>query len=420
MDKPVFPDYSNSIVNFSCSILKHFGVPVRHNTLPAADAVLAENYKHVAVLLLDGLGINILEKHLAPDAFLRSNLLTAYSSVFPPTTTASTTSMLSGLTPIEHGWLGWDVYFRQIDKTVTCFFGTVADTKEPAAPFSAAHKYLPYKEIHQQIIEANARVPGDGSVVPPGSVSADLVFPFGPEPFPKIDDWFAEIKRQATQNTRTFTYAYWENPDHDLHYTGTDSPVVHKTVLDLNARIEKLCSELTDTVVFVTADHDHIDVENECYETDFPEFAKMFIRQPSIEPRGTSFFIKPEYMKPAGSPRKEDCADSPEKADSASSSGKTDPAPGHETVFAREFERLFGDDYVLFTRDEVYEKQIFGTGEPNAELTGIGDYVAVAVGHRTLYPTKFMYGKNFKSHHAGMTADEMIIPLICAVCQRPC
>lgn len=390
MDKPVFPDYTNSIVNFSCSILKHFGVPVRHNSLPAADAVLAGNYKHVVVLLLDGLGVNILEKQLSPDAFLRRQLLTPYSSVFPPTTTASTTSMLSGLTPIEHGWLGWDVYFKQIDKTVTCFWGTVADTKEPAAPFSAARKYLPYKEIHQQINEANARVPGDGS-----PVHADLVFPFGPKPFPKIDDWVAEIKRQATQDTRTFTYAYWENPDHDLHFNGTDNPVVHKTVLDLNARIEKLCSELTDTVVFVTADHGHIDVTNECYETDFPELTKMFIRRASIEPRGTSFFIKPEYLKSAVSP------------------GKADYAPGHDTLFACEFERLFGNDYVLFTRDEVFEKQIFGTGEPNAELTGIGDYVAVAVGHRTLYPTKFMYDKHFKSHHAGMTADEMTIPLIC-------
>lgn len=401
MDKPVFPDYTNSIVNLSCSILKHFGVPVRHNTLPLADDALAGNYRHVVAILLDGLGMNILEKHLAPDSFLRRNLLTAYSSVFPPTTTASTTSMLSGLTPIEHGWLGWDVYFKQIDKTVTCFSGTVADTKVPAAPFHVTYKYLPYKSIHTLINEANAGTdsePGDGSVC------ADLVFPFGPKPFPNIDDWIAEIKRQASLDKRTFTYAYWENPDHDLHSKGGDSPIVHEIVQDLNARIEKLCSELTDTIVFVTADHGHIDVENECYETDFPELEKMFIRQPSIEPRGTSFFIKPEYLKPACSPGKADSADCPEKADCA---------PGHDTVFAREFERLFGNDYVLFTHDEVFEKQIFGTGEANENLTGIGDYVAAAVGHRTIYPTKFMYGKNFKSHHAGMTEAEMKIPLIC-------
>lgn len=381
MKQPIFPDYTNSIMNLSCSVLNHFGVPVKHNTLNAADKVLQKNYKHVVVILLDGLGVNILEKHLEPSAFLRKHLLTEYSSVFPPTTTASTTSMLSGLSPIEHGWLGWDVYFEQENKTVTCFSSTIADTKIPAADYHVAHKYLPYKKIDEQINEAN----------PDGSVEAKIVFPFGPRPFPKIDDWFAEIKRHASCEKRTFTYAYWENPDHNLHRFGTDNKLVHETVVDLNTRIEKLCSELNDTAVFVTADHGHTDVTNECYETDFPEFAKMFIRSPSIEPRGTSFFVKKEYLLPADS--------------SAITEG--------DSIFAKEFKRLFGNDYVLFSRDEVFEKQIFGPGEPNKNLTGIGDYVAAALGSRTIYPTKYMYEKNFKSHHAGMSKEEMIIPLIC-------
>lgn len=372
MDKPVFPDYTNSIVNFSCSILKHFGVPVRHNTLPAADAVLEGNYKHVVVLLLDGLGVNILEKHLSPDAFLRRHFLTGYSSVFPPTTTASTTSMLSGLTPIEHGWLGWDVYFEQIDKIVTCFFNTLQGTTTPAADFDVARTFLPYDSIHTLI--NNAREPGDGSVVP----VADLVFPFGPKPFPGIDDWFAEIKRQTTLDTRTFTYAYWENPDHDMHMYGTEDPTVHNAILDLNARIEKLCSELTDAVVFVTADHGHTDETRVNLEEDYPEIWKMLVRPPSLEHRGISFYVKDEY----------------------------------KTLFASEFERLFGSDYVLFTREEALEKELFGPGEPNANLTGIGDYIAAAVGEKTLYPSRTLCKRTFKSQHAGMTEAEMKIPLI--------
>ncbi|MBQ0167955.1 MAG: alkaline phosphatase family protein [Treponema sp.] len=331
MDKPVFPDYTNSIVNFSCSILKHFGVPVRHNTLPAADAVLEGNYKHVVVLLLDGLGVNILEKHLSPDAFLRRHFLTGYSSVFPPTTTASTTSMLSGLTPIEHGWLGWDVYFEQIDKIVTCFFNTLQGTTTPAADFDVARTFLPYDSIHTLI--NNAREPGDGSVVP----VADLVFPFGPKPFPGIDDWFAEIKRQTTLDTRTFTYAYWENPDHG-----------------------------------------HTDETRVNLEEDYPEIWKMLVRPPSLEHRGISFYVKDEY----------------------------------KTLFASEFERLFGSDYVLFTREEALEKELFGPGEPNANLTGIGDYIAAAVGEKTLYPSRTLCMRTFKSQHAGMTEAEMKIPLI--------
>ena len=43
------------------------------------------------------------------------NRIKSITSVFPPTTTAATTSMLSGLNPNEHGWLGWDLYFKKED-----------------------------------------------------------------------------------------------------------------------------------------------------------------------------------------------------------------------------------------------------------------------------------------------------------------
>ena len=42
-------------------------------------------------------------------------------AVFPATTTASTTSVLSGKNPNEHGWLGWDLYFKEFDKTISIF-----------------------------------------------------------------------------------------------------------------------------------------------------------------------------------------------------------------------------------------------------------------------------------------------------------
>ena len=128
----VFPDYNNSILNLYCSILNHFGAKSHHSTLSCADQILCKNYKNVVVILLDGLGINILEKHLKPNDFLRKHFLCEYSSVFPPTTTASTTTIMSGLSPIEHGWLGWDVYFEQEDKIVTCFKNTLAGTATPA------------------------------------------------------------------------------------------------------------------------------------------------------------------------------------------------------------------------------------------------------------------------------------------------
>ena len=106
----------------------------------------------------------------------------------------------------------------------------------------------------------------------------------------------------------------------------------------------------------------------------------MLVRAPSIEPRAISFYVKDEY----------------------------------KSVFADEFNRLFGGDYMLFTRQQVFEKQIFGTGEPHKNLTGIGDFVVAAVGSRTLFWDKT--AKPFKSHHAGMSREEMMIPLIAYKC----
>ena len=91
------PDYDNCIVNLSNSLLKAFGAETVAPTLKAADRLLEKDYKNVVVLLMDAMGISILEKHLQPDGFLRSHLEVSYSSVFPPTTVAATTSMLSGL-----------------------------------------------------------------------------------------------------------------------------------------------------------------------------------------------------------------------------------------------------------------------------------------------------------------------------------
>jgi len=365
-DNVVLPEYKNSILNLSCSILKHFGVKTEHDSIPVVDEILRNNYKHVVVVLLDGLGINILEKHLTYRDFLRRHLLTDYSSIFPPTTTASTTTFLSGKSPIEHGWLGWDVYFEQEDKAITCFFNTLQGTNQKAADYNIPYKYLPYENIFEKINNANIG-------------KAYGVFPFetyGFDAHPEIDDWVETIRKNCHKNEKNFTYAYWENPDEILHRQGTKSNDVAKVVQDLNARITYLCQTCPETVFFITADHGHTDINNVFLQEDYPKLAKMLIRKPSIEPRAISFYVKPEY----------------------------------EGSFAETFNLHFSKDYILLGKEEVRQMELFGPGRPNENLTGIGDFVAVAYSEKTILWNK--NEKQFKSHHAGLSRNEMRIPLI--------
>lgn len=358
-----FPDYKDSIVNLSCSIQQYYGITPLHDTLPQIDEILSHNHRHVVVILLDGLGMNILRDNLTYRDFLPRHLLTDYSSVFPSTTVASTTSFLSGKTPIEHGWLGWDVYFEQENKTVTCFSNNLQGTTEQAAEYNIPNKYLPYENIIDQI---NAT----------GNAKAKAIFPFGAEPYKTLSKWVGAIKKSIQGPEKTFTYAYWENPDHDLHRLGNKTRDVTRMIRELNSYLVELCENAQDTVFFITADHGHIGIQNTFLQEDYPELVQMLERQTSIEPRAISFYVKPEYRDD----------------------------------FAEEFNSHFGDDYKLYTREEVLKEQLFGTGDPHENLTGIGDFVAAAISTNTLLWNRKQ--KIFRSYHAGLTKEEMRIPLI--------
>ena len=59
-----------------------------YNTLPLLDEILKRDYKHVIVMLLDSLGINVLSTFDENSIFHKQRL--ELSAVFPPTTVAAT------------------------------------------------------------------------------------------------------------------------------------------------------------------------------------------------------------------------------------------------------------------------------------------------------------------------------------------
>lgn len=62
--------------------------------------------------------------------------------------------------------------------------------------------------------------------------------------------------------------------------------------------------------------------------------------------------------------------------------------------------------------EEVIKRQLFGGGIPHEQFAEmLGDYLAVAVGEVSIYNTREEKEK-FIGAHAGITEDEMEIPLI--------
>ena len=360
----VKPDYEECITNIACSVLNYFNAPIKHNTIKEIDGLLKTNPKNVIVILYDGMGYNLINRILPIDSFLRQNMVKSISSVCPSTTTASTTSMLSGLNPCEHGWLGWDTYIKSEDKIVTLFKNTLKGSEEQAAPYFVADKYLYYDDIKKQIENVNG--------------IASIIFPFGENNivYTDINDMNNKIIEESNKPGKRYIYAYFENPDAIMHLTGTSSNETKDTFKLIDDSTKDLSTKLNDSLLIVTADHGHIN-SDKILIPEYNDFYNTIDGDISIEPRFCSFNIIKEK----------------------------------EEEFLNLFNKYFKDYFILKTKKEIIDEKWFGTGDEHKEFRdSIGDYVAIAISNK-----HFKYKEpnmNFISSHAGLTEDEMRIPLI--------
>lgn len=356
------PDYNNCIVNFSNSLIKHYGIRPRHSTLAVVDSVLSKNYSNVVVLILDGLGMDILNHHLKPDDFLRCNLKSGITSVFPSSKTPGLMSFETCKMPLEHGWLGETVFFRQEYKIVNCIDNTLKDSSEPAGFFYLADYYLPNERLDEILSKT-------------GKVQVNHILPQGKNAFAKIDSIINRVKRVCQSKWKTFTFAYCDEPFVSMAEKGAYHPDNTELIKIINDKIEVLCNSLLDSVVLITSTNGIIDVDNIKLSQD-QEIAQMLQFPVSMESRAVSLYVKDDY----------------------------------KSTFRQKFEEKYGKDFLLYSRDEIEKKSLFGNGEANKNLTGIGDFIAVATGNKA-----FIWDDNSPQKmcaSGGLTDKEVSLPLV--------
>lgn len=368
MNKVCKPDYRKSLVNLSNSILQYFECPTHHSTLPVLDGFLQQNYQTVVLLVLDGMGVDMLKHNLSEKSFLRKHMVEEISSVFPPTTTAATTSIYTGLTPQEHGWAGWQCYFKEYEKNIELFLnrdfynGKSLDT-------DVGKEFLAHKKLFEQITEQ-------------GKYKAYGVARFfGNYKVESMNDVCNKITELAKSKDKKFILAYYKEPDSVMHHTGCYSDKTKTKIKSLDRHVEDLAQKLKNALLVVTADHGLIDVEEDVRLEKIKEINECLRLPPAIEPRAVAFYIKAEKKE----------------------------------QFEKEFNKRFGKDFILLSSDEYLRQGYAGEGKMHPKFREfLGDYMALATGCRILqYQTEGgIDSVEFKAHHAGLTEKEMLVPLI--------
>ena len=361
----MFPDYNNSILNVTSTILKHYQAFSMYSSIPILEESLNKKFDHVVYMLLDGMGINIINEHLEPNDFLRKNIQQVITSIYPPTTVAATNTVLSGLPPISTGYLGWVQYFKQEDTNCAVFMNTDFYDSSKTFNYLLPDKYLSYKTIYDQI-----------KVASPDVKTYELFPSFRVDGYESFELQINELKAITNRDEKNFTYVYWTDPDMTEHDYGVHSVETKQVLRSLNQHVTEFAKNINEeTLLIIIADHGLIDVNGiNLFEDE--KLLGYLTRKPSIEPRTTNFFVKSAY----------------------------------KNHFKNEFDKKYGKHFRLLTRLEFLESNLLGYGKKHPMLLDfLGDYIAIAI-------DSFMFNMNgessFKAHHAGLTKEEMEVPLI--------
>lgn len=361
------PEYDRSILSISSSIMKHYGVKSNYSSLNELDIILKNNYKNVIFLILDCLGTKILENNLSEKSILKTNLVTNVTSVFPPTTAAATSAIHSGLSPLENGWIGWMPYIKEHNRMIELFTGKDFYTKEKI--FDVSKSDITYETIYEKICDANKNI--NFHKVFSAKVDADGVTTF--------EELCDRIKDNCNNESRNLISAYWIEPDHTIHYNGINSNNVKEVIGNIDKNLQKLIDGLENSVIVITADHGAVDVK-EIYINEIKEIDDCLALPPSIESRFVSFFIK----------------------------------KGMKNKFKNALKKYFKDKYILYTKQQFLNEGLLGKGEQHKRINDyLGDYILII--NSELNIRYSLDGKRDNSHladHGGITADEMLVPLI--------
>ncbi|MEM9604398.1 MAG: alkaline phosphatase family protein [Pseudomonadota bacterium] len=368
----------SSILNLAASIERACGGQNPFDDAHALDVEHLSGRRHIVLLLLDGLGDALLSRFGSADGVLRRHQIGTLTSVFPTTTSAAISTLMTAHPPAQHGIMAWHMHLpRGIYTTLLAQY-----REDQQAPRPSDRALYHAEPVFGRLGRATYQIQPRYLLDSPFSLrhrgrAAAL-------PASNFNELLGQITHVTSHARDTFSYAYWPELDAIGHKSGVASQAWRQALAQVERGIDRLLTRLAGRSVslLITADHGMVDAEGGRCE--------------SIEAAPDLLACLEAPL--AGEPRAAFCR----------------VAEAQLATFDRLCAERYAEWFVAVPTREAFERGLFGP-DPVADLQSrAGNRILLMQGKRTLVqplqnePLPAMVGV-----HGGLHADETTVPLVC-------
>jgi hypothetical protein len=400
----IHPKYDGgSILNIPPTICRMFGIfPLGSGGALSPEIcqplmALSEGVQRVILVLVDALALHRLRRWLADGrapfwaGLVEQGLLAPLTSIVPSTTSAAIPTLWSGLSPAEHGLVGYELWLRE--------YGVVANMishspfKIPGKLEDAGFKpeeALPGPTLGIQLGAYGVRSYAfQHAAIANSGMSRMFMKHTEVQSFRTAAELMINLRTliETASHERKFIGVYWGEVDHYSHIYGPDderpaAEFAHFTAALRDYLIDPLKPAARQgTLLLLTADHGQVLTPRDAlYELNsHPNLARRLPMLPTGENRMVYFNIR----------------------------------PGQVEAVREYVARAFFGQFAQIDPGHAVASGLFGPGEPHPRLRDrIGDLIAIPRGNAHLW-----WGEKespIVGRHGGMTAEEMLVPLLAA------
>jgi len=340
-----------------------------------ADVFGLPEARRVVVVLIDGLGHDLLRQRSGHAPFLRRHLATAHRVPcgFPTTTATSMGSFGTGLPPGAHGLVGMQVLDPDADRLVNEL--SWEDGPDPRL-------WQPHETVFEAAVNAGVEVTMVGPHYFEGSgLTTAALRGAGFAPGRTLDERVDATVAAVRATPRALVYLYWGDVDKVGHVHGSQSWQWGEEVESVDRALSSLARRVPDdTLVVITADHGMVDIphENRIDLVNEPDLMAG-VRHLGGEPRCLQLYT----------------------------------LDGAAADVAQTWRDRVGERASIMTRQRMVEEGWFGPVE--SRVTGrIGDVVAVMDGSFAVVHSGLMRAEIVRllGLHGSTTDAELAVPVI--------